>query len=284
MNISVLAGNWLEPTSDIECLLDNIASHINRELKNPFTRKIHVKSAPSNDKCPRTLTGKDKNDSQPKDSSKVDDPIDIQLNIEKFFGDQYPCQAAYQFAHEFSHAISNYEEYYTSPNSWLCEAIGELASIFTLHSMNKSWVMNPPTLIGKGYEKNFLDYKARNEKYCDYKKKLGQKYPELKDWFVSNRRFNLLDWISKYQKNFQRDVIEDKCELRAEYTLVAYALLPIFENKPYGWNAIREFPISDVCISDYLDQWIELHDDNEIKEFINSCKNKLVDSTCPFKT
>ena len=44
-------------------------------------------------------------------------------------------------------------------------------------------------------------------------------------------------------------------ELRHKYAIVAYALLPIFESEPTGWNAIRSLPESSAKFKQYLHDW-----------------------------
>ena len=47
-------------------------------------------------------------------------------------------------------------------------------------------------------------------------------------------------------------------ELRHKYAIVAYALLPVFESEPAGWNAVRKLPNSPAMLRDYLIEWHEL--------------------------
>ena len=42
---------------------------------------------------------------------------------------------------------------------------------------------------------------------------------------------------------------------RDRNAVVAYALLPIFESEPSGWNAIRRLPVSSAMFEDYLLEW-----------------------------
>ena len=54
---------------------------------------------------------------------------------------------------------------------------------------------------------------------------------------------------------------------RNKQGLVAYQLLPLFEETPTGWNAIRKLPTSEGYLKNYLMEWYSLVDEED-KQFV----------------
>ena len=94
MQISVQPSDWGDArTSDIEKLLVDVASHIERSLRDSLTGVVVV-PAPEIDPNPRTLC-----------RHSPSDPFKVQLTARhKLWG-----KFAYQFAHELCHVLSNLE-------------------------------------------------------------------------------------------------------------------------------------------------------------------------------
>ena len=51
------------------------------------------------------------------------------------------------------------------------------------------------------------------------------------------------------------DVLREDKYQREKNAVVAYQLLPIFEDTPTGWNALRNFPTSKGYLKEYLRDW-----------------------------
>ena len=144
MKIKVLPYDWGEAQrNDIEVLLLDTASHLNRLLRSPFTGLIYVKASPPNDYVPRVLYRRSSSE-----------PIFIQLTAH----DRHWSQFAYQFSHEFCHVLSDYERLRENPNNWFHETICEVASLFTLRQMAKRWLTEPPFSNWKDYAKHLANY------------------------------------------------------------------------------------------------------------------------------
>jgi hypothetical protein len=60
----------------------------------------------------------------------------------------------------------------------------------------------------------------------------------------------LQSWLVLHEEALRKDEYQ-----REKNALVAYALLPIFESKPTGWNAIRNLPNSSGNLADYFVDW-----------------------------
>ncbi len=151
---------------------------------------------------------------------------------------------AYQFAHEFCHVLSNYELLQKNPNNWFHEAICELASVSTLRCMAERWPSYPPYPNWASYADNLRKYR---EERMDRPETHLPEGVSLQSWLLHNEdMLRIADYREKAERNKQN--------------LVAYQLLPIFEEFPSGWNAIRNLPTSNGYLKDYLNEWYSLVD------------------------
>ena len=220
-NISVAPRGWGSGLpSNIEALLMDTASHLNRLLRTPFTGTIVVVPAPSSDPTPRTRY-----------RSSLTDPFCIQLTAH----DSRWAQFAYQFSHEFCHVLSDFERLGENPNGWFHETICELASVFTLRRMAERWPICPPYPNWVEYSDSLLSYAE------DCLSREDRQLPE---------DATLSAWLLAEEETLRKDRY-----LRDKNAVVAYSLLPIFEGEPSGWNAIRELPDSSESFRDYLNHW-----------------------------
>ena len=226
MNLRIIIepGGWgVARLNDITRLLEDVASHLDRLLRTPFTGVIRVRQAPDHARTPRIFY-----------RSSPEEPFVIQLTAQNRRWSQY----SFQFAHEFCHALTNYEEIGANPNNWFREAISELASVFTLRRMAERWPHSPPY-------PNWASYAGSLASYTE--ERISR--PEVQ--LPAN--VTLSEWLSSHEEILRQDPY-----LRDYNSLVAYILLPIFESDPTGWNAIRRFPTSRGSLADYLSDWYSL--------------------------
>ena len=237
VHIVVPPSNWGEGRrKDVEILLGNIASHILRLLRNPFDADICVIPGPI-DEDPICLY-----------RSSAHDPYTIKLPVRDRLWNQY----AYQFAHEFCHVISKHDNLKENPNNWFHEAICELASAFTLRCMGERWRTDPPYPRWADYADKLVEYSHRQQS------RLKGKLPDgvsLHSWLLDNE-----------------DVLREDQYQREKNAVVAYQLLPIFEDTPTGWNVVRNFPTSKGYLKEYLSEWHSLVD-LEDKPFVERLSN-----------
>ncbi len=218
MKISVLQCEWggAHP-DDIQSLLRDVASHIERELRDPFPGAIEVMSLPGLQQ-PRTIYRTPGNGAYP-----------INLTAK----DSYWSKFAYQFAHEFCHVLSGYERLRDNPNQWFHESICEMASIFVIRRMGERWqhhknplwaIFAPSHTI---YADNLLSDHASN---------------------MPSGSFRV--WLSENETSLRADPY-----LRDKNGVVATKLLPNFEKEPSGWNAVRLLPATTGNIQEYVESW-----------------------------
>ncbi len=160
-----------------------------------------------------------------------------EFNVRLATGKTFWLQYSYQFAHEFCHILCGTVEDEPS-NKWFEESLCEMASIFALRKMSETWQTSPPYPNWSSYSKALRDYAAdRIAK--------GQ-LPE---------RMTLARW---YLEN-EKDLRKDPC-LREKNTIVAVALLPLFEEQPEQWAAVATLNTSATqrqrTFRQYLSDWL----------------------------
>jgi hypothetical protein len=131
-------------------------------------------------------------------------------------GDTYWCQYAYQFAHEFCHVLCGYDEDWKG-NMWFEETICEMASLYVMRAMAKSWKTDPPYKHWANYRKNIAKYV---QNVIDKREKLT--------------RDGLRDYYEKHKETLQKNA----CKRDLNGTM-AVVLLELFEEKPERWESVR---------------------------------------------
>lgn len=229
VRIVVPPSNWGEGRrGDVEILINDTASHVLRLLRDPFTADIRVIPGPINE-YPQVMY-----------RSRNETRYTIKLSAR----DRYWAQYAYQFAHEFCHVLSNYEQLQKNPNNWFHETICELASVFTLRRMAERWHSDPPA-------PNWVSFADNLDKY--YKEHMSRPETQL------SGGVSLQSWLSDNEDTLRVANYREEAERNKQHW-VAYQLLPIFEEFPAGWNAIRHLPTSTGYLKDYLNEWYSLVD------------------------
>ena len=218
MQISVLECEWGEAVRvDIQVLLQDVASHIVRELRHPFDETIRVMNLPTED--------------NPKAFYRRSGDLAYEVNLTA--RDRRWSQFSYQFAHEFCHVLSGHERLRNNPNNWLHKAICELASIFALRRMGERWHTNPP----------YPNWASYSDRLAAYAEDLVEKYRDK-----SPTSFGA--WLSANEEEIRRCSI-----LRENNGVVALKLLPVFEEDRQGWNAVPHLPESKGRIGEYIEAW-----------------------------
>ncbi len=220
MKISILPGEWGDATiEDIQRLLDDVASHITQELRDPLRGNIHVMNLPTQD-GPITFFRKPVNS----------ETYEVNLTAK----DRLWSKFAYQFAHEFCHVLSGHDRLRDNPNNWFHEAICELASVFVLRRMGEQWQHRPPY-------PNWASYSASLVGYAQ----------SLTNRLAGNSPAGSFSyWLSANE-----NLLRSNAYLRESNGVVAMRLLPMFEQEPSGWNAVRCLPATTEHIRQYIESW-----------------------------
>ncbi len=125
------------------------------------------------------------------------------------------AQLAYQFSHELCHVMCNYRNV-KNEQLWFEETLCEVASIFALRQMGKAWKTDAPYSNWKSYSVSLIDY-AKNRLTA-----VDQSSDTLEEIYLDNREELNATAINRDVNN-----------------MLACKLLPIFENFPAGWEAVR---------------------------------------------
>lgn len=131
-------------------------------------------------------------------------------------GKTYWCQYAFQFAHEFCHILCGYKES-AKENKWFEESVCEMASLFALRAMARTWQTKPPYPNWQSFHKALHSYAADRIKNAQ----LPEGVP-LVAWYRQNE-----------------PILRRNATMREKNNIVAVQLLPIFEKHPDHWPAVR---------------------------------------------
>jgi hypothetical protein len=215
--LEVRPGGW-GPVGPVEitAVLYDAAAHLLQHLDGEDTLEVIVRRAPDN--VPRVAY-----------RSSPEEPFEILLAA---FGRQWP-RYAYQLAHELAHIVSDFERLRDSGNHWFHEVLCETAALFVVAAMARSWRQTPPF-------EGWHDHAARFEAYLD----LAYRHtPEPAEPTLG-------DWLRAHEPDLRADP-----HLRELNRTLALRILPLLEDTPGLWPALRHLPESDEPLAAYLGRW-----------------------------
>jgi hypothetical protein len=149
-------------------------------------------------------------------------------------------QFAYQFAHEFCHILCGFDQD-NSRHEWFEETLCEMASLYCMRAMAKSWKNDPPYKHWAGYRDSLRDYV---------------------DDVTARRAGLVLELNSLGMKGFHEKHKKRLNETKTDRDLngvMAWGMLPLFEEKPERWEAVRWLNATpgakNDTFEDYLQKW-----------------------------
>jgi hypothetical protein len=160
--------------------------------------------------------------------TRFDHTVDGRIAIGLTTQGTYWSQFAFQFSHEFCHALAGHSNDWQDTwirgrkaNHWLEESICEVASLFSMGAMAKTWESSPPY-------PNWRSYASSLSKYVDDRLKQVE----------SNRgaEFSFPRWFAEHEPKMRKLATQ-----RDWNNVVAAELLPLFESDPSGWESITYF-------------------------------------------
>ena len=243
LSMCVAPNGWGDASViNIRSLLQNTASHINDHLRDPVTASISVRRS---DNGPITL---------------IHESTPAIHKVALSARDTFWCQYAYQFAHEFCHVMINPMTERRGPNAWVEETLCELASVFVLRRMAEEWKSQPPRGHRSGFAPNFATYAQDHLSDPQRSMPVGVELPK---------------WVSDNEPALRsgpnlRTMEQWDARQRNRMTVIAYDLLPLFEQKPASaWNAVKRLPVGNnaalnMPTSDYLQYWRSVVDERDI--------------------
>ena len=230
MQISVQPSDWGDASlTDIQVLLTDVASHIERSLRDPVA-DVFVIPAPGSNPYPMTHC-----------RLSPGDLFRAQLTAR----DKLWAKFAYQFAHELCHILSNPERLQGNPNNWFVEALCELSSVFTLRKMAERWRTQPPYPNWASYAASLAGYPVRMPVASGHCYLLSNSINLL----LSSQEDDLREASTRKEFGDFSEIHRDKI------AVFSHALLPIFENEPTGWNSVPKVPETKGRLREYLADW-----------------------------
>lgn len=161
--------------------------------------------------------------------------IVLRLDTSDTFWSQY----AYQFGHEFCHILAGFKA--GDPgNLWFEETLCEMASLYVLRGMARDWKDHPPY-------KNWAGYRDSLREYAD-------------DVILKRKQVREINTLglAAFQRQHDAELRKDPTN-RELNGAMAVVLLPLFEEQPKHWEAIRwlnDKPRpADESFASYLTRW-----------------------------
>ena len=153
-------------------------------------------------------------------------------------GDRFWCQYAYQMAHEFCHVLCRFKNG-SQRNLWFEESLCEMASMFALKSMAKTWKSNPPYANWKSYSSEIENY--------------------LNDIEVKNKMPEDVT-VADYYKSNAETLAKDPVNRTINGKIASY-LLSAFETNPEHWPSILYInqgkAKEDIDFEQYMKNWLQ---------------------------
>ncbi|NNC88622.1 MAG: hypothetical protein HKN82_09215 [Akkermansiaceae bacterium] len=158
--------------------------------------------------------------------------IVVQLNT----GSTYWAQYSYQWAHEFCHILCGFRKQ-PRENNWFEETLCELASLYVLRAMGTSWEHDPPY-------PNWKEYRHSLRAYADD--------------VMAKREKLTPDGLARFYKLHEGELRGNGIR-RDLNGAMAGALLPLLEEDPSRWEAVRWLNAAPatkgMSFRDYLAKW-----------------------------
>ena len=237
IKISVIGENWgTGQHQDIKAVLTSATKQMTSHMREVVVADINIMRHEGD---PETRRGKS-------------GPTSYQILLSA--QDTYWAQYSYQFGHELCHVLTNYEQRFQKPNQWFEETICEAAALFTVRRMSQAWKDDPPY-------PNWTDYAEELEEYADkMATEVAGISPDDEAW---------TEWLGEHEECSRTNPYQ-----RVGNRTIAVQMLPLFEQDPEGWNAIRKLPASEAEIEKFMAQWKESVDRWDV-ELVEKIEKRL---------
>jgi hypothetical protein len=225
LSIRVSQGDWGgAELSNVEAVVRSVATSFSA-YDDDESVAIRLEPTPREDDSPMALS-----------ATSPSGEFVVRLNVR---GNLW-ARLAYQFAHEYCHVLADPRTFTLDRFAWIEEALCETASLFALRHVAEAWAAAPPYPNWRDYSAALAEYEA--ERVSDQARSL-----------VPGEQFDT--WLDQ-----RRPLLEADAGRRDDNTIVAKAVLPIFEADRAGWRALRHlhaWPRSpDSRPDDFMKGWV----------------------------
>ena len=172
------------------------------------------------------------------------------------------------FGHEICHILHNFElTTIDNPNLWFQESIASMASIWVLRSMAKTWKHDSPFGTFAEQDGGIAFFSDNFEHFANAYLNV---FPEYQHDGTGE------EWLAEWEDFLREDYYKNQ-SFTQYYHLVSqlsYKFLPIFEDNPEAWNAVRKMPATTGKMSEYMQDWYEAVD-TEDKQFVEAIADEM---------
>ncbi len=232
--------------ADVEYLCQNIVDHFEKHLRpeNEINEKVNVY---------RTFVGYNFATLDPDPNVKYKIGIhllkDMEIRVDDFYYFILP------FAHEFCHILHNFEvTTIDNPNLWFQEGVSTMAGIWALRSMAETWKNGSKFGTGVAQDGGWASFSRNFNHYADGYLKV---FPEYQYDGTGE------EWLEEYELLARGDSYHGRgrsTEFNTNPAQLTFKFLPIFEENPEAWNAVRKMPATKGKMSEYMQDWYDAVD------------------------
>ncbi len=229
--------------ANVEYLCQNIVDHFEKHLRpeNEINEKVNVY---------RTFVGYNFATLDPDPTVKYKIGIhllkDMEIRVDDFYYFILP------FAHEFCHILHNFEvSTIDSPNLWFQEGVSTMAGIWALRSMAETWKNGSKFGTGVAQDGGWASFSRNFNHYADGYLKV---FPEYQYDGTGE------EWLEEYELLARGDSYHGRgrsTEFNTNPAQLTFKFLPIFEENPEAWNAVRKMPATKGKMSEYMQDWYD---------------------------
>ena len=161
-----------------------------------------------------------------------------QIRVRLSARERYWAKFVYQFAHEFVHVLANLPraEPASRAGGWIDESLADAGSLYALRRMAREWTARAPYDHWRAYAPAFGAYAAAHLAEPAHQRPAGESFAA---------------WLAPRLPALEADLSR-----RAEQTIVARQLLPVFEGDPAAWRAVRALNLFEPApFPAVLDAW-----------------------------
>ena len=248
LNITVEPnGGWgTAPTSNIKKLCENVALHFQEQLRDEH--KVNGRL---------TIAYRSGGPIAYYRSAFGGGPDEYKIGLK--VTDTYWAQFSYQFGHEFCHIMQNHDKIHqitpNNSNYWFQEAICELATLWVIRKMGETWAYRAPYPNWVNWRHNLTNYANDliNRPEVQYSGTGGE-------------------WLARWEEPMRHK--QAGAFTYARVSQFSYKFLPIFEENPEAWTAVRQMPASNAKMSEYMKEWYDAVD-TEDKSFVEAIATEM---------
>lgn len=184
----------------------------------------------------------------------IDDPhveykIDIQLregNLKIAIADfsWFICALGHEFTHLMQHDQKSvhYSEI-TNQNLWFREAIAEMACVWAFKSMADAWINDVRFGPGVATPGGIALWSENFDNWANWYQGLFSYHGTAEEWLAEHQE--------NMRSNYNQEVSAG----------LGFKLLPVFEENPEAWNAVRKMPVTNTEKMDrYMQVWYDAVD------------------------